>query len=167
MFERFAASAGPYAEEPIDILLKHIVIQSWTSFEALAEDLIMDAIDAHPSLFASVQKEKLHFSSRDRIRAAYESSFTDDDASILSLINDQSIDALSVVRNLLIHSAGAVDKKFLAEAARYQTLTKFRALNIGESIQLDGINVRILVDGIVKNGCQLVRSIDCWIKAHK
>jgi hypothetical protein len=167
MFEQFAAQAGPYAEVQVEILLKHIVIQSWTAFETLAEDLAMAAVNAYPSIFTRVQRDKLHFSSKDRIREAYRNAFPIDNSSILGLTNDPSIDTLAVIRNLLIHSAGVVDQKFLTEAGKYRTLSKFRGLKVGESLELDGAIVRNLVDDIVKLSLQLVQSVDRWIGAHK
>jgi hypothetical protein len=167
MFEQFAAQAGPYAEVQVEILIKHIAIQSWTAFETLTEDLVMEAVGAYPSLFANVPKDKLVFASKDRIRVAYKVAFPIDNTSILKLTDDSAIDALALIRNLLIHSAGIVDQKFLTEAGKYQTMRKYRGLKIGATFPLDGAIVRSLVDGIVDNGIELVKAVDGWIRAHR
>jgi len=164
---RFVGYSGPYIQGSFQNLLNSVIILSWSAFEVLVEDLLLESIKEHPTSFSHVLKpEKLRFRSRDYIRKSYAIAFPNNDAAIIATLNNQSVDALALVRNLLIHKGGIVDDTFLKDSVGVSGLSGFASLLPGAAIQIDGLLVISVVDPVIKCGYQLLKAVDDWIKSH-
>jgi hypothetical protein len=136
---------------------------TWTAFEAMAGDLWEAALNCRPEELAKlagkkhdaeskmisldyIQKykfdlskhmgtifaSKYKFDSLQGIRGAYKDAFG---SYIDNIIDDTALDALSVVRNNLVHSGGLIDDKYRRRAA---VLPPEAMDNIGSPIPLEG-----------------------------
>ena len=96
-------------------LVQSVVVQAWGAFEVLCDDLWKDVDKAKPHLrqaMSNGQIKELSFRSRGKIRKSYESLFKTDDSEIRAALAPTAIDALAVMRNLLVHSNGHIDDFF-------------------------------------------------------
>jgi hypothetical protein len=111
----------------------------------------------------TILKEGYHFDSLADARKAYSDAFAKDNLKILAAINDPSLDALSAVRNVIVHNGGIADQRF-AEKKSY--LPASVARSVGEPILLDGEIVASLVEPVMRAAADLVVAADEWITAH-
>ena len=166
MFLTFTMAAGPYAHGVLENLLKSILVQAWGAFEVLAEDLLIGAVEKHPQCFdPSRITKKFHFRKRISIRESYGRAFESDSA-IVTCVSDSSVDALSVLRNVLVHKSGVADSMFLTEVARIPLLAPFRGLKPGSAVNISGDNVFSIITPTVGNGYTLVKAVDDWLAAR-
>jgi hypothetical protein len=108
---------------------------------------------------------RFRFISLKNIRIAYSQAFSDSGkgaktAAIDNALADISLDQISVVRNLIVHSAGKCDIHYQEAQKAITTLPK---LEIGEPLLLDGKFVRELLDSAIISSWKLVRAVDSWI----
>jgi hypothetical protein len=108
-------------------------------------------------------KPKVEFARLAGIRAAYVQAFSEDYAQIDSIIADDCLDALSVVRNLLVHKAGLADDEYVRRA---QNLSVPK-LKVGTLIRLDGDTAVSLIKPVFDIGKKLVAAVDSWLEKHK
>lgn len=165
-FQDFAGRSGQVYQDVLETVLKSILVLAWGTFEALTEDLLTGVIEETPSLFATVNTGKLRFTRRNQFREAYEKSFAADLA-IMTAVNNQTIDALSLIRNLLVHKSGLVDERFQKESVSIPQLAPFNSLAVGEAIRIDGKTVAALVDPTLESGYALIESVDAWLMNHR
>jgi hypothetical protein len=161
----FSYSGRDTSHEGLHGLLKVLVIQAWMAFEVLCHDLFRDIEKERPWLTRHLSKTKrkeLGFRSRHKIRQSYRLVFTRG-AAIDSILNDRSIDALAVMRNVLVHSAGKTDDTFKKESRYIRKLRSFRALPVGSQVKLDGLFVRSLVAPTVAVADRLVVATNRWL----
>jgi hypothetical protein len=148
-------------------ILKSALIQSWTAFEVLTEDLWKAAVKERPSLEPALtkkEKREMGFRSRSKIRLAFEYTFKD--AAINSALKPSPIDVLAVIRNVIVHSSGSVDDSFKRDSAGFSELDHLRALPIGTPIALDGAFVRSVIDRALACGYALLKAVDEWLVAN-
>jgi hypothetical protein len=60
----------------------------------------------------TILRDKFNFTVLDSIRDAYSRAFHKDSKQIEAAISEKSIDALNKVRNLIVHKAGIIDKRY-------------------------------------------------------
>ena len=115
------------AGEIFESFLNGILIQAWTSIEVLTRDLLRLSIQKHPECFGSMPAEEVtrlsthSFQKLETIRSAYGLAFSGS-VPVVNPINEQCVDALYLLRNLLVHRGGQIDAKFLGECgAKYLT----------------------------------------------
>ncbi|MFA6287164.1 MAG: hypothetical protein WC661_07225 [Opitutaceae bacterium] len=163
MFSKFVMDAGPYAHGILENLLKSILVQAWGAFEVLAEDLLTGVIETHSNCF-DPQKiaKKFYFRKRSAIRDSYDRAFASDQA-IVAATTDSSVDALSVLRNVLVHKSGIADAMFLTEVANIPLLAEFSSLTSGSPLKINGVHVSTIVSPTVVNGYSLVKAVDNWL----
>lgn len=167
MFERFCVDAGPNAEVVLSSLLKTIVVQCCTVAEVLTEDLYRTAEKAFPKNFAHIgPKDWVSFISRRGFRTAYKRAFASDPAIDMTLA-DKSIDALSLLRNVIVHRAAVADEDFTEGVKVTPLLAPFKTLNDGDPVILDGEIVHSIIDPAFKACYQLIENVDQWLKIHK
>jgi hypothetical protein len=127
----------------VDSILRLTIINTWSYFECLAEDLVLSSVKKHATRFSHVASDKSwRFRSRDQIRKSYKQAFKPEDPDILTAVYSDGIEALALLRNVLVHKAGIADNDFRTGAAASPLLTPFRPLNDGDEIELDGEVVR-------------------------
>jgi hypothetical protein len=131
---------SPQAHQLFQGLLQSIVTQIWTAFEVLAGDLWESVLNEHPhglaaldgkdeskkeialnllqrhhfdlsKLMGTILKPKYNFTALDSTRRAYFAAFAKDREEISSAITDTLLDALNLMRNLIVHKAAVIDQK--------------------------------------------------------
>jgi hypothetical protein len=164
------ANDFPRLHEWLHDIFKSALIQSWTAFEVLAEDLWRGSITECPSLEAPLTKKEereMGFRSRRKIRLAYQSTFKHDAAAIRSALEPFSIDVLAVVRNVIVHSSGNVDDFFKKDSAGLSELNHLRVFPTGTAIPFDGEFVRSIIDRAFPCGYALLKAVDEWLLANR
>jgi len=157
--------------EALHGLLQTIIIQAWSAFEVLAEDLYKNTLKEGLSSIAPYtdkerQKHWLGFASRERIRNTFAFVFKVDNSRIISALSSTDLDALALVRNVLVHKAGVIDGIFLSGSKPLPQIAYFHGLGLGKEILLTGDWVRKLVDPVIPIGFDLLNAVDSWIQAH-
>ena len=146
-------------------LLNAMLVSGWTAFEVLAQDLHTRVIANHPGWFLHLTgSEDFNFQKRKSIRFSYENAFVGD-GKIKNSLNEQCVDALALIRNLIVHKAGAVDQIFL-DQCNEKYLTAWAALPIHKTFEPDGEIFRKLIDPNVKCGCRLIKAVDKWLSEN-
>lgn len=166
MFEKFSVDAGPMGLLGLENILKSVVIQSWTAVEVLVEDLLTDTVNDHASVFSHFNIDDHGFRSRHKFRKAYDKAFTNDYVAIRSHADSIFFDALSLLRNVIVHRASKADDQFLDAARDIAVLSQFHGLNPGDVVEPHGETVRVVVNGSLSSSFDLVQSVDKWLKAH-
>lgn len=110
----------------------------------------------------TILRQKFEFSRLSGIREAYSCAFDKDTKELDRLLLDEAFDALSAVRNLLVHKAGMVDAAYLKSTNNLRVPKPLA----GMPIELDG---EIAV-GLIKPSFQCVASlilaVDTWIEKN-
>lgn len=75
------------------------------------------------------------------------------------------LDALALVRNLIVHSNGETDSIFRTQAEGVPIINKFTKPRCTK-IPIDGKLTRQLIQGILRPVCALVQSTDQWVHKH-
>jgi len=151
--------------------LQSIIIQAWSAFEIVAEDLWKKCFAEGLSSIAmptkqEMDRQKIGFRSRLKMRNGYFYVFNRDNAELASVLNNQGIDALSLMRNVLVHSAGTIDQRFLDDSDGIAALSPIRANGPGARIEVNGKLVRELVDPVILAGFNLVQALANWLYKH-
>lgn len=169
----FNADGLSYASHLVEAkraLLQSMVIQAWTAFEVLAEDLWKEVTAKRPELIAGITKaewKKCGFKSAPKIANAYRYTFRPDNSGNIAWIVDHTvIKALAVARNVLVHSGGRIDEMFTKQRAIIPELNSIRGRKKGYLIPFTGSLVRRLVDPTTVLGFGLVRTVDEWLSAN-
>jgi hypothetical protein len=115
------------------------------------------------SSMGTILKGKYGFDRLEGIRRAYAEAFSKDSAAIDKVLNEKTLDALSVVRNNLVHNGGIVDSEYLR---RSKDLPAEAIADENSPIPLDGELVVQLIGPVMKHGHDLVVAVDDWLAAH-
>jgi hypothetical protein len=111
----------------------------------------------------TILKRKYNFDRLEEIREAYVAAFEGDGNEVIDVLKHPSLDALSAVRNVIVHNGGIVDEDFLQKT---QYLPEQILKPLGEFILLDGLIVASLVRPFMTNGWNLIGAVDNWLKRH-
>jgi hypothetical protein len=104
-------------------------------------------------------ERRFEFTRLSSAREAYARAFSERSSRIDTAIGNKSIDALSAVRNVLLHKAGEAD----AEYIRQQNSFAVPKAAKGERIRLDGQNTSDLIKPAVASCKSLMIAVDDWI----
>ncbi len=151
-------NSTPSVERGVLALLSSQIIGAWTAFEVLAQDLCNASLANYPHLFTHIGTGKqFSFQKLETIRNAYQDIFPNA-SEINSPINDICIDALATARNLLVHQAGRIDKKFKKDC-KNRYLTEWEALPEGSNFECTGDMIVSLFDRVVTCECRLINAV--------
>ena len=114
----------------------------------------------------TVLKDHFRFTVLDGIQSAYLRAFYSDGIEIEKAVKSQSLKALALTRNLLVHKAGVVDSVFLKEGSGIPSLSSFCACGLKHLIFVDGETTRNLVDSAILSSESLIKSVDEWLTTH-
>jgi hypothetical protein len=116
-----------------------------------------------------IEAERVKFTSLKAIREAYSLAFPEKVRRARSrpidtplALND--LDALSAVRNLLVHKAGKADAEYLEDCKAAPTAPR---LHEGDTLQLNGQMCVDLVNPAVKASVELLKAADSWLTATR
>jgi hypothetical protein len=110
-----------------------------------------------------VQDRRYSFDRLDGIRDAYLDAFSVDHDAIRTIVLDKTLDAISGVRNNLIHNGGIIDSQYLR---RSRDLPSSASGELGTPILIDGDLVTELIKPVIKHGCDLIAAVDDWLISH-
>lgn len=152
-------------------LLQGLIVQTMSAFEVLAEDLCRNTMKTGINSVAiptekEWRKNQLGFTSRKKIRDTYAFVFSTDNDKIKSVLASTSIDAIALIRNVLIHKDGVIDKVFMDGSKSVPQLSHFRSLGKDADVLITGTWVRALVDPVIPMGYELLNTVDDWLFAH-
>lgn len=165
-FEDFI-SYSEYLHGVVEGMLRSIIVQAWGTFEVLAEDLFTESLNQNQASFGFLKgNEKWRFRSRSAVRDCYKTAFPMDNASIKAALDHEAIDALALLRNVLVHKGGRADKEFLNEAKKLSLLAPFYTLREAEPVNLDGEIVLSIVDPAMFASHALIVAVDEWLTTH-
>lgn len=189
-FDLLENMLGTVLSEGGDAWLSGQVTATWTAFEALSEELWETALNLHPQRLCglsgkrdksvelwmlqkhgydlsqsmgTVLKTKYGFDSLDGIRAGYADAFSDDAVDIQKMLTDKSLDALALVRNVIVHNGGVIDEPYLR---RKSALPSGAIGSLGDSINLDGPLVSELITRPLQICGDLIVAVDSWLSEH-
>jgi hypothetical protein len=111
----------------------------------------------------TILKDKFSFDRLDDIRRAYEQARFDGDEEIATLIHDSSLDALSAVRNMIVHNGGIADSEYLSKRS---CLPSGAIASLGEPVLFDGQLVSALIAPATQLGWTLIAAFDRWLSAR-
>jgi hypothetical protein len=175
----------------IEIFGGSLLIQAWTVFESLSEDLWESALNFHPGTLAALsEKSRISFNdlqansfdlrgkmgtilkessvvgfrSLSAIQASYQLAFSRQGKSIQDVLSDPGLRYAAAVRNLLIHKGGVVDAEFIEQTAG---IANVPATAIGDKFPLTGAICEELADSCRTCAQWLVNAVHAWIIGHK
>jgi hypothetical protein len=130
----------------------------------LLHDLTRGTFDLS-SRMGDLLKGRFNFSVLEGIRRAYSVAFDESIgapmvAAVDGALAHHAIDALSAVRNLLVHRGGVADEVYVKVSRRAHAAPR---LDLGQRLQLNGETVACLIDGVVASCLDLFVAIDLWL----
>jgi len=108
----------------------------------------------------TILRGKYQFDNLNDIRKAYKDAFG---AYINDTIDDTALDAVSAVRNNLVHNGGVIDDRLIS---RKSILPVGVISSSNERILLDGELSSKLINPVLKLGNELIISVDNWLTTH-
>jgi hypothetical protein len=124
----------------------------------------LDEISKHKfnvaNKMGTILRARFEFSSLDGIREAYASAFDKESVEIDRALTNKSLDALSAVRNVIVHRDAQADQEYIEKT---KFLSSLPTATVGKHLLLDGeIVVRLLKPAITAAN-QLLIAVDNWL----
>jgi hypothetical protein len=104
-------------------------------------------------------ERRFEFTRLSSAREAYVRAFSEKSSRVDAAITNKSIDALSAVRNVLLHKAGEADDEYV----RQQQFLSVPKAKKGEKIKLNGQNTSDLIKPAIASSKSLMIAVDDWI----
>jgi hypothetical protein len=109
---------------------------------------------------------RVKFTSLSGIREAYSLAFSEKTKrfrpyKIDGILSNKELDALSLVRNLIVHKAGLADEIYINDAKGIPLAPK---LSHRELLKLDGELARSLIHPAITSGVELIKAVDIWMQ---
>jgi hypothetical protein len=111
----------------------------------------------------TILSEKFKFDRLDGIREAYSLAFCNAADEVDAALTDRALDALSQTRNLIVHRAGLVDRRYYDQTKKLPLALKGE---IGAPILLDGEVIKALVEAGIDRCNHLIVAVDDWLGKH-
>ncbi len=148
-------------------LLKSVLIQSWSAYELLTEQILTECKVSHANLFSPQIVNKRHrVRSESTLPVSYREVFGGDSA-IDSAVWNPGVKGHALLRHLLVHSHGKVDDTHLKQRRLDPIVNEWDAYAlVGDEIIIDGELVRRLVDRTNRAGYTLIGAVSDWIDAR-
>jgi hypothetical protein len=107
-------------------------------------------------------QRRFEFTRLSGIREAYSCAFSEKSSKVDAALGSKTLDALSAVRNMLVHKAGLAD----AEYIRLSSSLDVPKTELGSPVHLDGEVVAKLVKGAVTSANSLLIAVDDWTQQN-
>ncbi len=160
-------AGGDELEEGIDATLSAMVTGMWTAFEVVAEQVWHATDAARPHLKQALQGQRnVGHRSALGIRRRYGFTFVVNGEDILRIVDDSKVEALALVRNVIVHTGGKRDGEFNTRAAPLSELNYFTAPNAPVKIKLTGQAVLNLIKPLPELGLNLAIAVDKWLLSN-
>ena len=85
------------------------------------------------------------------------------DSRIQNVVGSKEIKALAVLRHLLVHKNGIIDRRFLEQCSEHPVVTDFAMFKEQQEVLINNEMVRSLVDPALRHGFELIRLVDDWM----
>jgi hypothetical protein len=109
----------------------------------------------------TILKERFGFSRLEGIREAYASAFHRNNSQIDAALSDDALDALSAVRNVIVHRAALADTEYFKKARRFKL--PIGKAGVGALVPLNGEIVVNLIAPAIGCATKLLGAVDDWI----
>lgn len=174
----------------VEAILVSMLVLGWTAVEVCLEDLFsvvtteskraacfngnelrivqMQCSSRHVAAptKARSNRNKPKFATLQQAREAYARGFDVDSAQIDKALSSLQLDALSLVRNLLVHRDGRTDELFRQQSEGIPSLKRFRGQTCS-SIKINGVLTRRWITGVLKPIASLLYSADKWVQKYR
>ena len=124
----------------------------------------LDEISRHgfdvANRMGTILRGKFEFSSLDGIREAYASAFDKGATEIDRALTDKSLDALSAIRNVIVHRDAQADDEYVKKTKFLATIPRVAT---GEYLLFDGETVVRLLKPAIASANQLLLAVDNWL----
>lgn len=156
--------------EMFENVLRALIVQAWATFEAMTKELWWSVHNSKNRSFSrppwdGKPDSEPAFDNRKKIRDAFVHGFNDD-PKIKDNLKRQAIDPLALLRNLLVHHGGRVDKVFKKDGAYHATLRTFASLPEGSVVPFDGPMVVSVIEPAITSGYDLIASVEKWLERN-
>lgn len=163
----FESMAGDLWEQALNLNPEDLAqLKRGKNDNAQSKSIELDIIKFHKfdlrNKMGTILRCRYEFSRLSSIREAYDAAFKTIAHKIDAALKNDALDALSVVRNVLVHSAGRADEQYLRRAKGIQSLPKAR---LNELLPLDGEMVVGLIKPAMIQASNLLGAVDDWL--HK
>lgn len=198
LVDRFAKYMGDKGFVSLEAILFSSVIHSYLTFEVLAGDLLIKALDLRPKWAARVvgkrggpkdaektvrvamlekyqfdlrsvmgqllkREGKVKFDSFPEIERSYERVFGHAVLKVFSGQDGEEVKWLEAVRNVIAHTGGVVDEKFVKRVEKHII---FKNYKLGEVIHIDGDIVSNMVNASVRISSELLKYVDGELRSN-
>jgi hypothetical protein len=150
--------------ESIEAYNASLIIQAWTMFEILSEDLWNAALAMCP---LKVAQKSGSFRSLKRIKESYEQSFASRNNDIMLVLNNPWLEYLAAVRNILIHKNGKVDQEYWNQTESLKKMPEVVRPPVSAKFPISGTLACLLTDYAVECGVALIVAGNDWILTNK
>jgi hypothetical protein len=110
------------------------------------------------------QSGSVKFDTLPKIREAYSRAFMPGPKAVDTALSNRHLDALCIVRNLLVHRSGTADYQYEQEC---KGIPEAPQLNAGDSLNLDGKAVSGMIEPVIKACTSLLKGVDAFITAER
>ncbi len=138
--------------------------KSSTQLPKESKSIPLDAISRYGfnvvDKMGTILRTKFEFANLDGIREAYSSAFNERSAQIDAALNDKSLDALSAVRNVIVHRDAQADAAYVNKTKLLNSIPKAA---IGSHLLLHGEIVVGLLKPAISAANRLLIAVDEWL----
>lgn len=106
-----------------------------------------------------LREQRFEFSRLEDIRRAYAQAFDKDSSRIEGALMDDAVDALRIVRNVIVHQGGLADADYL----KVMNSLRLPSAELGKPILLDGAKVVEMISPVIDCASRLLSAVDDWI----
>ncbi len=159
--------ASEEAHSAFENLLRTIIVNTSGAFQVLCEDLYDRAL-IEPSVQPISPQKDPGFASRNAVRTTYRKAFQS--ASINSHLEKPIVNALALLRNVMVHSMSKADGKFLdglgdsmPENNPFPFLDAYRSHAKGDEVHVNGDQILEVIESIAVWGFDFAALIDSWL----
>ena len=119
--------------------------------------------DVKDKMGTILRESRFEFSRIQDIREAYALAFDRDSAKIDEVLTDKTIDALHIVRNVIVHQAGLADERYMKAKGNL----KLPNAALGAPLLLDGEIVVNMISPVIDRSKKLLDAVDGWLIKHR
>ena len=174
----------------VEAVLVSMLVLGWTAIEVCLEDLFA-AVIAESKRAAALKGNDLRivqmqcssrsvaaptkarsnvnkpkFATLQQAREAYARAFDVDSAQVDRALSSLQLDALALIRNLLVHRIGRTDGLFRQQSEGISSLKRFRSQTCKE-VKINGDLTRRWITGVLRPVASLVCGADKWIRKYQ
>jgi hypothetical protein len=128
--------------------------------KAVAIDIISEHNFDLSHVMGSVLRRRFEFSRLENARQAYALAFSSRNTKVIDAINSKELDALCVIRNLLVHKSGIADDLYIKHSNRLRLPKAAK----GDVVNIDGEIAISIIKPAFECGSNLLAAVDEWLK---